>query len=79
MPLPFVCGFVTSLLAVEKVSILNKRNFMLNPVYIYLAMELRQYSHLFTRNCWQLPSNQHFYRQIVGYGRGVVHHRVSRW
>ena len=28
--------------------------------------------------CWQLPSNQSFYKEIIGYGVSVGEHRVAR-
>ena len=28
--------------------------------------------------CWQLPSNQSFYREVVGYGMSVGDYRVAR-
>ena len=29
--------------------------------------------------CWQLPSNQSFYRQFAGYGKELGHHKVGQW
>ena len=43
---------------------------------INLFHVLNKYVYMYI--CWQLPNNQSFYREIVGYGASVGDHRVAR-
>ena len=43
-----------------------------SPYMYFLALDRYAYIHI----CWQLLSNQSFFRQIVGYEKRVDHHRM---